>query len=310
MPQSSPSRVFNEKAGLMVTPFPPFDPDGAEAERGRRLRDISIRSIFPSMLTLLAIGAGLTAIRFAVENRVELAITAIILAAFLDGIDGRVARLLKSASRFGAELDSLADFVNFGVAPAMLVYFTLADTLKSVGWISVLIYVICVCLRLARFNVALEQKGRPKWQGAFFVGVPAPAGALTVLAPVYAYLLGLQNSIALDVIATVYTVFIGLLMVSRLPTWSGKDFGRSIPRAHVMPVLIVAVGFVALLFSYPWEVMLAGVAAYLGTIPFAMRDWYRRTAAAARGQDDQPQALPQVVADEDRDKQKDPDQQG
>ena len=264
-----------------VTPFPPFDPDGAENVRGRRLRDISLRSIFPSVLTLLAICAGLTAIRFAVESRVELAIAAILLAAALDGIDGRVARLLKSTSRFGAELDSLADFVNFGVAPAMLVYFTLTDSLKSFGWISALIYAICVCLRLARFNVALDQPGRPKWQNAFFVGIPAPAGALTVLAPVYIYLLGLEDNLALDVVAGLYTASVGPMMVSRWPTWSGKDFGRRIPRAHVLPVLIVAVGFVAVLFSYPWQVMLAGVVAYLCAIPFAYRDWNRHLAGDA-----------------------------
>ena len=267
-----------------VTPFPPFDPDGAEAARGRRLRDISLRTIFPSLITLLAICAGLTAIRFSVEGRVEMAIAAILLAAALDGIDGRVARLLKSASRFGAELDSLADFVNFGVAPAMLVYFTLTDVLNSVGWISALIYAICVCLRLARFNVALDQPGRPKWQNAFFVGIPAPAGALAVLAPVYAHLLGLENHLALDIAAAAFTVIIGLLMVSRWPTWSGKDFGRRIPRAHVLPVLIVVVGFVAVLFSYPWQVMLAGVVAYLGAIPFAYRDWNRRLARNAQAE--------------------------
>ena len=293
-----------------VTPFPPFDPDGAEAERGRRLRAISLRAIFPSMLTLLAIGAGLTSIRFAVENRVELAIGAIILAAFLDGIDGRVARLLKSASRFGAELDSLADFVNFGVAPAMLVYFTLTDSLKSFGWIAALIYAICACLRLARFNVALEQKSRPKWQGAFFVGVPAPAGALTVLAPVYAYLLGLDDTLALDVIAAIYTVLIGLLMVSRWPTWSGKELGRSIPRAHVLPFLILGVGFVALLLSYPWQVMLAGVITYLATIPFSMRDWTRRLGGKTAGVEDEPDAPSQAAANAADDAMKNPDLQG
>ncbi|MEC9342979.1 MAG: CDP-diacylglycerol--serine O-phosphatidyltransferase [Pseudomonadota bacterium] len=260
-----------DQVGLAV--FPPFDPDGAASERGRRLRDIPLRSVFPNLLTLLAIAAGLTSIRFAVEGRVELSVAAIMLAAFLDGIDGRVARLLKSASRFGAELDSLADFVNFGVAPAMLIYFTLTDALVSFGWIAALIYAICVCLRLARFNVAIDNPAKPKWQNAFFTGVPAPAGALSVLAPIYAHLLGLGDSLALDVAAAIYAVFIGLLMVSRLPTWSGKDFGRRIPRAHVLPLLLIGVGFVALLLSYPWHVMLAGVFAYLGAIPLALRDW-------------------------------------
>lgn len=292
----------------MVTPFPEFDPDGAEEKRGRRLRDISLRGIFPSMITLLAIGAGLTAIRFGVENRIGLAIGAIILAAFLDAIDGRVARFLKSTSRFGAELDSLADFVNFGVAPALLIYFTLLDGLKSFGWIAALIFAVCVCLRLARFNVMLENGNRPKWHNNFFVGIPAPAGALTVLAPVYALLLGLGDSVTLDFAAAFYTVAIGLLMVSRLPTWSGKDFGKRIPRAQVAPVLILVVGFVAVLLSYPWQTMLTGVALYLAAIPFAWRDWRRHEAAdAAERAQNGPRPEPVALISGGR---KNPEQQG
>ena len=192
----------------------------------------------------------------------------------------------------------------------MLVYFTLTDSLKSFGWIAALIYAICACLRLARFNVALEQKSRPKWQGAFFVGVPAPAGALTVLAPVYAYLLGLDDTLALDVIAAIYTVLIGLLMVSRWPTWSGKELGRSIPRAHVLPFLILGVGFVALLLSYPWQVMLAGVITYLATIPFSMRDWTRRLGGKTAGVEDEPDAPSQAAANAADDAMKNPDLQG
>lgn len=268
-------------------PFPPFEPDAPDdpgnggTARRRRLRAIPVRAIFPSLLTLLAIGSGLTAIRFSAEGRLELAIGAIILAAFLDGIDGRVARFLKSTSRFGAELDSLADFVNFGVAPALIVYFSLLDGLKSFGWIAALIYAICVCLRLARFNVMLDDPDRPKWQQNFFVGVPAPAGAGIVLLPVYVYLLGLPNSVPLEFATAVYTVVVGLLMVSRLPTWSGKDFGRRIPRHLVLPTFLAVVGFVAFLLSYPWQTLIICVAAYYAAIPFAWRDRHRREADAA-----------------------------
>lgn len=267
-------------------PFPPFEPDAEPAEeagngaRRRRLREIPLRAIFPSLITLLAIGSGLTAIRFAAEGKVGLAIGAIVLAGFLDGIDGRVARFLKSTSRFGAELDSLADFVNFGVAPALIVYFALLDGLRSFGWIAALIYAVCVCLRLARFNVMLDRADVPKWQAAFFVGVPAPAGAGLVMLPVYVRLLGVPDSVPLDLAAAFYTVAVGLMMVSRMPTWSGKDFGQRIPRTQVLPVFILVVGFVAFLLSYPWATLIVCALAYLASIPFAWRDWRRRRAAA------------------------------
>ncbi len=272
---------------MMENPFPPFDPDGvssvaASGKNGQRLRDMPLRSVFPSLLTLLAIAAGLSAIRFSAENRIELAVVAIIFAAFLDGIDGRVARLLKSASRFGAELDSLADFVNFGVAPAMLLYFTLLDRAGSVGWIATLIFAICNCLRLARFNVQLDQPHKQPWQSQFFTGAPAPAGAMLVLAPVYVELLGAEPSPAFAVLASFYALGVGLLMVSRLPTWSGKDFGRRVPRAQVLPLLIAIVAFVGLLFSYPWGTLLTCIALYFATLPLSFRDYQRRAAQAAR----------------------------
>ncbi len=268
----------------MENPFPPFDPDGEVAggqksdARGARLRDIPLRAIFPSLLTLLAICSGLTAIRLAIELRLELAIAAIILAAFLDGIDGRVARFLKSTSRFGAQLDSLADFVNFGVAPALVLYFTLLKGALSLGWIAALVYAICACLRLARFNAMLDAPERPKWQSNFFVGVPAPAGAMLVLAPIYLVLLGAGDALPFALASAAYVIAIGFLMVSRLPTWSGKDVTKRIPRAHVLPFLIALVVFVALLLSYPWQTLLACVAAYFASLPFGWRDWQARMA--------------------------------
>jgi len=257
----------------MEPPFPPFDPEGNAY--GKRLRDIPLKSIFPNLLTLLAICSGLTAIRFSIEGRLELAVGAIILAAFLDGIDGRVARFLKSTSRFGAEMDSLADFVNFGVAPAMLLYFTLLDGIRAVGWIVALLFAICACLRLARFNVMLEMPGTPKWQRNFFVGVPAPAGALAGLAPIYAMLLGLEADRAFVIASAFYALAVAFLMVSNVPTFSGKELTQSIPRAFVLPILVLVVAAIALLLTYPWEMLIAFNVLYILSLPLSVREWRR-----------------------------------
>src|SRR5947199_6516021 len=142
--------------------FPPFEPDRDEPRR-RRFRPIPVRTLVPNVITLLALCAGLTAVRLAIENKLEFALAAIVFAAVLDGIDGRIARLIKGTSRFGAELDSLADFVNFGVAPALILYFWELHELRSAGWIAALLFAICAGLRLARFNVATEDPNRPAW---------------------------------------------------------------------------------------------------------------------------------------------------
>src|SRR5689334_8727739 len=149
--------------------FSPFDPDRPSRPRLRhRFRPIPVRTLVPNLITLLALCAGLTGIRFAVEGRVDIALGAIVFAAVLDGVDGRVARMLKGTSRFGAELDSLADFVNFGVAPALILYFWGLYELKSAGWIAALVFAICAALRLARFNVMIDEPNQPVWTGNFF----------------------------------------------------------------------------------------------------------------------------------------------
>src|SRR5437763_7069974 len=162
--------------------FKPRESDPLSVKR-RRFRPIPVRMLVPNLITLLALCAGLTAIRLAFEQRLEWAVAAVIFAALLDGIDGRVARMLKGTSRFGAELDSLADFVNFGVAPALILYFWGLHELKSAGWIAALVLAICAGLRLARFNVMADDPDRPAWASNFFVCIPAPAGAITVLLP-------------------------------------------------------------------------------------------------------------------------------
>ena len=226
--------------------FPPFDPESDDRKpRGRMFArgQIPTRMLIPNIFTLLGLCAGLTAIRMAIEHRWDLAVAALVFAAFLDGIDGRIARLLKAQSRFGAELDSLADFVNFGVAPAIIIFNWALDDLKSMGWIVVLIYAVCAALRLARFNVALERTDQPAWQKSYFVGVPAPAGAIILLLPIYAQDLGLHLP-ALTPLILLYTLAIALLMVSRVPTFSGKMIGQKIPREHVPPLFVLAALFI------------------------------------------------------------------
>jgi CDP-diacylglycerol---serine O-phosphatidyltransferase len=265
--------------------FQPFDPRRNETRNElwrRRFRPIPVRMLVPNVITLLALCAGLTAIRLAVEERLDLALAAIVFAAALDGVDGRVARLLKGTSRFGAELDSLADFVNFGVAPAIILYFWQLHELKSAGWIAAMIFAICAALRLARFNVAIDDPNRPPWAGNFFVGMPAPLGALTVLLPIYLYFLGLPR---FTLVTFIYTLAIAMLMVSRLPVISGKKVGRRVPPEMVLPIFVAVVLLVALLISYPWQVLTVATLAYLGSLPFgwlSYRRFEREAAAAAQ----------------------------
>jgi CDP-diacylglycerol--serine O-phosphatidyltransferase len=259
--------------------FPPYDPERNEYRR-RRFRAIPVRTLIPNLITLLALCAGLTAIRLTIEGRLEWALGAIVFAAILDGIDGRVARLIKGQSRFGAELDSLADFVNFGVAPGLILYFWGLNEIGSAGWIAALVFAICAGLRLARFNVMSEDPNQPVWASNFFTGMPAPAGAITVLLPVYINLLGAPKLAGLTFI---YTLLIAFLMVSTLPVYSGKKIGTRVPPEMVLPIFVVVVLFVALLVSYPWQVLTAGTIAYLAALPWSYlaHRKYRLADAAA-----------------------------
>jgi CDP-diacylglycerol--serine O-phosphatidyltransferase len=240
-----------------------------------RLRRIPLRLLAPNLVTLFTVGLGLTAIRMAADGRFEWAVGAIVAAALLDGVDGRLARWLKGTSRFGAELDSLADFVNFGVAPVLILYFWGLHDLKSVGWIACLLFAIAAALRLARFNVMLEDHDRPAWQGDFFIGMPAPAGAIVVMLPMYLAFLGLPHGVVLHTLSTLFTLAVGALMVSQVPTLSGKRATSKVPREWVLPLLVAVVAFFALLASFPWEVLIFGTLAYLAVLPLGMR-LYRR----------------------------------
>ena len=264
--------------------FPPFDPSRS-AEKRRRFQPVPVRTLLPNIITLLALCAGLTAIRLAFEGRGELALAAIVFAALLDGIDGRIARLLKGTSKFGAELDSLADFVNFGVAPALIVYFWGLNELKSVGWIAAMVFAICSALRLARFNVMIDDPNKPAWADNFFTGIPAPAGAITMLLPIYLNFLGLAANIVVIWLTFLYTLFIGLLMVSKLPVFSGKRVGKRVPPEMVLPAFVAIVLFFALLISYPWQVLTLGTLTYLVCLPLgwlSYKEYQRKDAAAAQ----------------------------
>jgi CDP-diacylglycerol---serine O-phosphatidyltransferase len=240
----------------------------------------------PNVITLLALCAGLTAIRLAAEGVFEWAVYAIVFAAVLDGVDGRVARLLKGTSRFGAELDSLADFVNFGVAPAVTLYFWSLHEVKSAGWIAAMIFAIAAGLRLARFNVSIDDPNRPSWAGSFFTGLPAPAGAITVLLPVYLHFLGvLPDPAAVVPVTLAYTLAIGFLMVSHLPVFSGKKAGKRVPPDVVLPIFVAVVAVIALLIAYPWPVLTIGTLLYLLSLPLgwtSYRGYVRRDAEAVR----------------------------
>src|SRR3954468_5168133 len=232
----------------------PADPKYPEMRR-RRFRPIPVRMLVPNVITLLAICAGLTAIRLSAEGRMELAVAAIVFAAVLDGLDGRVARMIKGQSKFGAELDSLADFVNFGVAPGLILYFWQLHELNNVGWIAAMIFAISGGLRLARFNATMDDPNKPAFAANFFTGVPAPAGAITVLLPIYLAFLGIPR--LPTVLTALYTLLIAFLMVSRLPVFSGKVRMR-VPPEMVLPVFVSVVFFIALLISYPWYILSAG----------------------------------------------------
>ncbi len=266
--------------------FTPFEPDPPVAKR-RRFRPIPLRTLAPNLITLLALCAGLTAIRLAIEQKLEWAVAAIVFAALLDGIDGRVARMLKGTSRFGAELDSLADFVNFGVAPALMLYFWGLAELGHAGWIAAMVFAICAGLRLARFNVMIDDPNRPAWAGNFFVGMPAPAGAITVLLPIYVFFLGVPRFVFVAPVTLLYTLGIAFLMVSRLPVFSGKRVGKRVAPEMVLPVFVLVVLFFALLIAYPWPVLTIGTLLFLASLPFGVisyRDYERKAAGAGAPQ--------------------------
>jgi CDP-diacylglycerol--serine O-phosphatidyltransferase len=232
----------------------------------------SARMILPNMLTLIGVCIGLTSIRFALDGRFEIAIIAIIFAALIDGLDGRIARLIKGTSKVGKELDSLTDMISFGVAPAFIMYFWKLNTLGKFGWLLCLIYVICVALRLARFNINTNQE--PSWKDNFFEGVPSPAGGILVLTPLIISLSGFDYfNINYDVIVPIFFIATSFLLISKLPTYSFKKI--VIQRKTTIFLLFGIVLFFGLLLVYTFNVIAISSLVYLSLIPFSFWNYQK-----------------------------------
>jgi CDP-diacylglycerol--serine O-phosphatidyltransferase len=245
-----------------------------------RLKAGSFHRMIPNLLTMLGLCSGLTAMRFALEGRFGAAVVAIAVAACIDGLDGRIARLLKATSRFGAEFDSLADFLCFGVAPAFILYLWSLQVARGFGFMPCLMFAVCMALRLARFNASIDSGPRPAYQSNFFTGVPAPAGALLALFPLFVGLearalgfSGLEAAFRFPLVSAVALMGTGFLLVSTLPVWSFKNF--RLPPHRRLPVLLGTGLYAALLVADPWAAFAALGLLYLGMLPFSVRD-YRR----------------------------------
>lgn len=247
----------------------------AGEKRALMFKAISIRTILPNVVTLFAFMAGLTSIKFALAGKWEHAVFAILLAGVFDGLDGTVARLLKSTSRFGAELDSLSDVVSFGVAPAVILYLWVLEGLDRLGWAVALVYAIAMALRLARFNAKLDDEEEPRKRFGFLTGVPAPAGAIMLLMPLvvdFAFEQSLVRQYGL--IVSAYAVVVAVLMVSTLPTISLKAF--RVPRAWFVPVMLIIGIVIAGLFVRPWIVLCVIAVGYVASMPFSYLSYTRR----------------------------------
>lgn len=243
--------------------------------RHRRARNVTFNRLLPNILTTFALCAGMTSIRLAIDGRFELAAIAILIAAVLDTLDGRVARLLKATSPMGAQLDSLSDFVCFGVAPALMIYFWSIHEAGQFGWAVVLIFSVCAAMRLARFNVQLTDEDRPPWASSYFTGVPSPAGAGLAMLPIFFFL---ETGIALQefpILIGIWTMGAGLLMVSTLPTFSLKSV--FIPAKYLVFVLVGMGLVIAGMITATWLMLLAMGLAYLVSIPLAWRRYQNQT---------------------------------
>ena len=252
-----------------------------------RFRGLSFNRVIPNLMTMVGLCAGLTSIRLALEGRFGAAAVAIAVAGAIDGLDGRLARLLKATSRFGAEFDSLTDFLCFGVAPAIVLYLWSLHALGGFGFVPCLMFAVCMALRLARFNAALDSGPHPAYAYNFFTGVPAPAGAGLALFPLFlgmeARSLGwtwLLAAARFPPFSAVVLIGTALLLVSTLPVWSFKNF--KVPAEYVLPLLLGTGLFVALFVADPWAALAAAGLIYLGMLPFSARS-FRRLKQAAEG---------------------------
>lgn len=247
----------------------------------RGIRVMSLNKLIPNVLTLMGLASGLTSVRFALQEQWEFAGIAVTVAAVLDALDGRVARLLKGASKFGAELDSLSDFVCFGVCPALILYLWAMQDAGRWGWIVCMLFAMCCGLRLARFNVALEDPDKPNWAGQFFTGVPAPAGAGVVLLPMILSFIAGDDFFRNPGMVAVWMLASGALLISTIPTFSFKT--SRIPRAWFLPVMITIAVTATFIVSAPWWTLAAVLILYIGLIPVSIRRYRRLMARDAAG---------------------------
>jgi CDP-diacylglycerol--serine O-phosphatidyltransferase len=256
------------------------DPNRPERRKRRRLLrgEQPISRLFPNMITIAGLCCGLSAIRFAMLGRWEMAVAFIIAAALIDGMDGRVARMLGATSVFGAQLDSLSDFLCFGVSPALVLYMWQLHDIKGVGWAVVLFFAVCTALRLARFNTALFDDNKEEWEKQFFVGVPSPAGGILSLLPLIVSLQFDQGFALPPAFAACYVVLVGALMASRIPTYAGKQLRI---KHEYIPQFMIASTFLLVIFIIePW-LFLSGLSfIYLVSIYFSARKWRQLKAAS------------------------------
>jgi len=234
--------------------------------KNRRIKGLSFNKMIPNILTLMALAAGLTSMRLAIQGLWEYAVFSIVAAAILDTLDGRVARLLKGSSKFGAELDSLSDFVCFGVAPAMILYLWTMQSFGRSGWVLAMLFSMCCGLRLARFNVALEDEDAPLWKVNFFSGVPAPAGAGLVLLPMILSFQVSEDTFRNPWVVSSFLIIVGGLLVSTLPTYSLKRI--KITTKWILPTMLSVAGLAIISFSFPWLALSALLITYLLSFPF------------------------------------------
>lgn len=224
--------------------------------------------MIPNIITIMSMCAGLSSIKMAMANRWDLAIVAILLSAFLDGMDGRVARLLGATSRFGEMMDSLSDLVTFGVAPSLVLYLCCVSKLGNPGWVAVLFFSVCMALRLARFNASLinPTATQPTWTEGFFVGIPAPAGALLSLTPIILHLHFGYDWLLFPKLVAINMILVGCLMVSRIPTIAIKNLHVS--HKMIMPLMLLVVILLGAIYSEPWLTLGLIAMAYFLTLPF------------------------------------------
>ena len=253
--------------------------------RRPRYKGPSFNRMMPNLLTLVGLCAGLTSIRFALEARWQNAAVAVVVAGVIDGLDGRLARLLKATSRFGAEFDSLSDFCSFGVAPALILYIWALHGTSRYAFVPCLMFAVCMALRLARFNAALETSPKPAYAQSFFTGVPAPAGAGVVLLPLFLWLEAEEQGWVRLADAAQYPLFVAVmligtsvLLISTLPVWSFKNF--KVPSEYVLALLLGTGMFAALLVADPWLALAALGLVYVLMLPLSVRSFRRLRADA------------------------------